>query len=420
MPGPFLIKNKKISNLGLFLERILHTPFARILMKGEKNLMKLTNDWESEGDSLAELERDLSELEARTAVKKIPGEDMVILTYMGKALGKCWFQAHEVFLTTGQRLRMKVENRSTPKDNNWEFIPESKVKPFIDDFNEAGFIIKHKNEHFIVDVKALRTLGLKLGLGGEDWDIPSYYRDELIGYNLNNNPDPLSLVIRQDEGFEKVFAVLSAKFSRTPLTDLLSLIKRFSEFSEPAVHKYFVSNELTRVFVKFEALTDKATGLTPGVMIETSDVGRCGLKACGAFMMGDNVLYTDEIVNYKHEATSITKAKKGDMLERFEQSIHKKIFGSYNTMIEMFEKLRISANKRCIRYLEERVPEAVGKKTGASIMSQLQEKDNLEVRDLILNFYDIPVPNIGETAFRKLAELKGRLPFVKWGEIAYV
>lgn len=226
-------------------------------------------------------------------------------------------------------------------------IPKDRIPDvFLDELRSTtGLAMQIEGKLFLVANTAIPTLTLRASVSGNETICrQNLIRDMHLADAIFDKNEPVHLVYRTEmiDGREirKVFAGLGSAFTAIPqtiLSESVDLIKDEGKIGPMTVYDWRIDHEISKIYVEFpESAEDfkAAYGLhdsiVPGVILETSDVGKSSVVARGVYRKGGGYIIADE-VSMKHSG----KITKEDVLKR----VNKDIFTNIRKLPETLAKL---------------------------------------------------------------------------------
>ena len=286
------------------------------------------------------------------------------------------------------------------------------------------------NGDFIpVSEKAMSTISSRVNCFGNGLFSEHLIRDLAVAKKFDK-AIPVSVVLRKDSdtGLEKVFAVMSQKYTEIPQSLIIDLISSITKTAEKDLGKticagWSISHSVTRYYMEFPEAGDELKitydipyKMVPGVMIETSDIGDCSLRVRGYYRITDtnSIFYMEEEYAQMH----IGEVSAEEMMK----SVNSIIFPKFTFYPERLAKLMMidivteedspATKKRVLSSLYRKVSREIGlvkaikKNKEKVIMEQLIEEIN---DDLSYTAYDVAMtfltlPNQIETKNKALID----------------
>ena len=168
-------------------------------------------------------------------------------------------------------------------------IPEGRT--FKNDMKKTGFVLSDGSKKYIVSPNAVKTFCRRIGMGGEELDIPSLARDIYIARQMwRHAEEPCVLVTRNNQNTSKIFAVMSEKYM--PVKQNI-LCRAFEVLAKDGAvcRKWTISNTATKIHIEFPSLVDQTLPdeVVPGIILSTSDTGEASLSVQAVHRIGESV-----------------------------------------------------------------------------------------------------------------------------------
>lgn len=246
-----------------------------------------------------------------------------------------------------------VECGKRNKFSLWDYskkeIPEELMQEAV---ATTGFLLSiahdEKSEIFLVSADAVKTLAKGSGLAGDD----IFHRSNLIRtmdladafYRTHKDGSEEATAIYRTEQMpggtvvKKIFAVLSAKYKPCPASVFNDAVKKFlgDENLNPdgdgaGVSCWAISHRMTTANVVFtkageDMQTEFGVEVTPGIQLQTSDVGESSMTARGVLYGKSGGYVTTDEVAIRH-SNKLDAAK-------FQKDVDEKIFAKVRTLPE--------------------------------------------------------------------------------------
>lgn len=194
---------------------------------------------------------------------------------------------------------------------------ESIGEELLDELRKTtGLVVIHRptEQRFIVSDLAIPTLTIRAQVNGDatinrqNLVRNMHFADTIIARN-----ERVNMVYREENGVKKIFACMGRQFKlirQTIIADMADKIMGDEIMGKASVMNWSVDHSFTELNLVFPKLKEdfeaayKVTGITPGVQLMTSDIGRCSIIARGVYYKGHSYVITDE-VQIKH-VSSVT------------------------------------------------------------------------------------------------------------------
>ena len=252
----------------------------------------------------------------------------------------------------------------------------------------------NKPSCFFISNQIWPTMEARIGIGGENFDIPSDKRNAYLDEALNTFPHGLKIMYRMNDGhIKKAFAVFSPKYTaikQSALHDVCNSLV-MNDFGLGAIkytdwsidHTYSV---IHMVFPDKEKDISNVYGLpkpfTPGLFLATSDVGECSLTAIGTLENG--MSRTETGIYRKQHRNKID-------VSAVMQEIEDTVFAKYTVVPKkLAELLTVDIDKPEKAYRKVLTEIGIGKILGKEIKKQVTDELIAEINpSLKYTAYDI-------------------------------
>lgn len=385
----------------------------------------LSDAWEASGDDFDTFKKELNKMEEQTKVELINMDDVYFLSVsdMGTGYTAIPLNANSIWKKTKCSLSLK----------RFDVDRDIYVKKGFDEetINEAfdnGLFLTSttkkvgpakikkmmaNGEYIPVSEKAMSTISSRINHYGYGFLSERLVRDLSIVKKFDK-PVPISLVCREDPetGLKKVFAVMSEKYTTIPQSLILDVLERVIKEAKDDLGKavcagWSISHSNTRVYVEFPSAGKEFSEtyhlpdeMLPGIMLETSDIGKCSLRIRGYFRMTES-----QTVSYMED--EYTQAHIGDIdTKEILNAAKNKIFPQYLTYPErlamlmthdvvddtMAPLLKLKIMSKLYRSISKEIGlvKAIGKPREKNLINQLIEAINPEITytayDVIMTF----------------------------------
>ena len=264
-------------------------------------------------------------------------------------------------------------------------------------------------EYIPVSEKAMNTIANRINFTGTGFFAEHLIRDLAIAKNFNK-PVPVSIITRKDPDthLQKVFAVMSQKYTEIPQSFIIDLINSINKKAEAELGKsvcagWNISHSVTRYYMEFPDAGEELKEtyempykMTPGIMIETSDIGDCSLRIKGYFRISDTntVFYMEEEYTQMHigefEALEILKSVNNNIFPKY--MVYPEKLAKFMTIDIVKEEDSAAKKKKVLSSLYRRISREIGlvkaikKNREKILMEQLIEEIN---EDLSYTAYDV-------------------------------
>ena len=206
----------------------------------------------------------------------------------------------------------------------------------------TGLACKIGDDYYAVSSFAMHTLTQRGNVGGDMFvQKNGFIRDLHLADVIFSCNDNCHFVIREENGFKKIFASLGAYFAPVPQTVLTSIIDEINTdgtMGKPVVRRWNIQHDFTEIYVEFpEAAEDfKRTykldkDIVPGCYICTSDIGFSSIIVRGTYSFGGSSYVVTDEVAFKHTKNVTSK----NIVAKVDVDIFAKIRKLPETLIEL-------------------------------------------------------------------------------------
>lgn len=435
----------------------------------------LYDDFKKEGENLLELRKSLKALDDATRSEIVRKKDIALFYLPEKrytekrektSSGKCRIveskeyveNTIENILSTGNirayYLRpSKIWNYTesgvpylnTVKVPILDLIKDVRDKEaFLKELLSNRVFFGYQGEYYFVSENFISTFGMRIEMSGNALLENCLERNIHAAQRLNNEEE-MTLILRNQEGVDKVYATLSGKYTYVPQSILMEIIDKFDikKVLGKVVCKYWeMTHTCTRVFLEFPDKAEelqKSYGITkdlvPGMILEKSDIGECSITLKGTWRYGKYPVIEKEI-RKKHSG-------RVDIPEIIDHA-QKEIFDQYTLFPERLCKLmkinitdpawkalgsrkfrelnrEVIANvvRQVFRQIE--LVKAVTKKNEKLIYENLCNEFDLDIcytaYDICLSIMTAPerMSGLNPIYMEKLQKAVGKAPYVEYG-----
>lgn len=228
------------------------------------------------------------------------------------------------------------------------FIEEHFDKSFLEETLKDGLIFTLRGEKgempIFVAPQAYNTFGQRIDLPGAAMQHSSLGRECHIADHVAHHAEKqtCTAVIKQNDGVDKAFALLSASYRPIALNILEGITKSLEKVSgigESNGIRWTINHAMAEIVLEFPEYGDKikkAYGLkdelTPCIKLMSSDTGECAVRAVGFWRTnsGDEII-TDEYAR-KHKG-AITP-------NEIVENIQKEVFDKYEVLPKTLQSLQ--------------------------------------------------------------------------------
>lgn len=276
---------------------------------------KLLNSYNAEGKTLESFKEENAVMDSITNHFTAMGEDIIFLSLCEveewQMPGRAMFYILSKENITDFLVQGKPLKRGTIPLNliGEELFEELK--------RTTGLIAVIKNQKYLVSDCAIKTLTLRSTVSG-DMTIERqnlirnlHFADAIITRN-----DRIHFVYREintknSKGeiiqIRKIFAALGLKYTAVPqtiLTDCANMLIKDGFLGKTTVNNWQVNHIISSVSLSFPDVAAEMcktyklpeAGISPGVLLITSDIGYSSIIARGVFFKGRDYIITDEVV----------------------------------------------------------------------------------------------------------------------------
>ncbi len=243
--------------------------------------------------------------------------------------------------------------------NLWEFRKSNRTplrarlkesgypKAVLDELKATtGLMLLIDGEKYVVAQHAMATLSQQASVSGTmTLQRANFLRDMHLADAIFYKNEPLTIVYRETEvegvTVKKVYAVFAGVYTEIPqtiVTDIAEAVKSDEIMGDAKVTSWEINHEVTSLRMCYPTIQDvyeKDLGvkeLTPGLMIQTSDVGDSAIRVFGTMNTRRSYVITEEI------AAKHTKKNAEDPSSIIED-IDKKIFFEHRKLPELLADL---------------------------------------------------------------------------------
>ena len=329
--------------------------------KGEfmKNTTSLLfDDYRVEGNDLNELKRTLKEFDDVTRPEIVRKKDMNLyfvpdVRHTEKRVAKNGKYVLEETKDLPENEIDKIHDAGSifvyalPAGNPWQYsesgvprLSTNRLKTeflktitdkdrFLNELKKNKVFFTNGRSLYFVGENFISTFGLRVDMSGESLLDNTLERNVHIAQRLNNN-DEMTLIIRNVEGVDKIYAALSAKYAYIKQSVLMDIIERFDpakKLGKIVCNRWEITQTRTRIELEFpekakelQATYKLKDTLVPGLILEKSDVGECSVTIKGTWRLGNHPMVEREIKK-KHigniDIEQIVKQAKEEIFDKY-------------------------------------------------------------------------------------------------------
>lgn len=394
----------------------------------------LLDDFCDEGTSLTELKNLLDKIEKQTAFLKVNSKDIQLLSYFDSNEEKLFFYKFNPQDKFGTARSVSLsKSQILNKGDFGKYITE------IEQDSKLMFYDGYKS--YLVSNTFTKTLDA-FGLKGAFLSEPCHERDQMIAKRFGIARE-CTIVMKNDKGTRKAFAVLGNKYTHIPQSILLDIVQQLKDtgiMGTPTCRRWEVNHFYTSIYIEFpdkaeefQILYGLEKKFVPGLLLTTSDTGDSSLSIRSTWRINNSVSLHREI-KHKH----MGKVNPKDILEECEKTI----FSEYtklpealcdlmsvditNSTWDLTKKKGLRANEEAIRntiksaFKQLGVVKAIGKKAEMSLYEQLCGEFDPAIS---FTAYDIAVTLLGmgdrveglsKTAQSELSKAMAKAPYISY------
>ena len=189
----------------------------------------------------------------------------------------------------------------------------------------TGLMFYIDGEKYLVGQHAMATLCMQASVSGTmTLQRSNFLRDMHIADAVFYKNSPLTLVYREMEiggiSVKKVFAVFAGAYKEIPqtvVTDIAESVKEDDVMGTAEVSGWYIDHSISRIEMTYPKISEEYTekygivDITPGVMVQTSDIGDSAVRIFGIQQIRKNSYVITEEIAAKHtknaDATEIIK-----------------------------------------------------------------------------------------------------------------
>lgn len=289
--------------------------------------------------------------------------------------------------------------------------------------NSTNLCFLIDKEKYPVSSLALLTLTARAGVTGEStFNRQNLIRNMHIADTLQRG-GKTTIVYREENGVKKIFAVMGRAYNYIPQTillDIITLIDKDKKLGISSPVCWGISHSITSYMETFpEAAEDfeRTYGIkdkTPGIIIETSDIGYCSVTVKSVLKTKGSYVVMDEI---KFQHTPKTTP------ERIITAIDKDIFDKIRNLPECLMTLMgISLNydeavkitKKAIDGIPRKcLSKERTKELKACIIEEYSPEISYTLYDVADKFIELPgrIHGLDNTTITELRKICGKIPY---------
>ncbi len=209
----------------------------------------------------------------------------------------------------------------------------------------TGLMFLIGGEKYLVSQHAMATLSMQASISGTmTLQRSNFLRDMHLADALFYKNDTLTIVYREIETakipVKKVYAVFAGAYKEIPQTvvaNIADAVMCDPVMGNASVNAWYIDHELTRLEMSYPKIQDEYTkefgvnDITPGVMIQTSDVGDSAIRVFGTQRVRKSYVITEEITA-KH-------TQKNTDVSKIIEAVDEKIFFDHRKLPELLAEL---------------------------------------------------------------------------------
>lgn len=315
---------------------------------------------------------------------------------------------------------------------------------FIRELLSNRVFLGYQGSYYFISENFVSTFGMRVEMSGNALLDNTLERNIHAAQRLNQDEE-MTLIIRNQEGVDKVYAALSNKYTYVPQSILMEIIDKFDikkVLGRIACKRWEMTHACTRILLEFPDKAEELQktyglpkNLLPGMILEKSDVGECSITIKGTWRYGEYPIVEHEIKK-KHSG-------KVDIPEIIEQA-QKEIFDKYTVLPERlcelmkvditdptwkalgsrkFRELNKEVIANVIKHVFKQIElvKAITKKNEKDLYERLYEEFDLDIcytaYDICLAIMSTPerLSGISPVYMDKLQKAVGKAPYVEYG-----
>jgi len=387
----------------------------------------LSDTWAIEGKEYDEFKEQLEKFEKQTIIKEIPMDEFSFLSISDMGVGYMAYPMGTGTVWKKNKTSLSLKMLPVNKDmfimNGYgdDVVNESFDNGLFTIFSKKKLTMPkisksiNEGEFLPVSAKAISTIANRIKYGGSNFFTDRLIRDMAIASHFDK-PIPVSAVLRTDSesGKQKVFAVMSEKYTIIPQKTIISIIDKISKEAEADLGKtvisdWYIDHSVTRINLDFPEKAEEiaetysmAESMVPGIMIETSDIGDCSLRLRGYFKIGSYTVYTKneyvQIHSGKFDEAEAVNAATGKIFPEY-MSYPKKLVSLMAIDItddSMSSAMKIKKMTKAYKDVSKKIGlvKEIGKKREKPLMEQLINGINTDISytayDVAMTFLTLP------------------------------
>lgn len=408
----------------------------------------LNNGWSLSGSDTKDFFTSCEIIDAKTSHRKIDFNDVIL---------------HHIFKDEDGNVKsMMIDPAKKLPDALMEgdgrlasFVEDVLPSELVDETVKDGlaFTLRSNGNEtfFLISPQAYSTLGQRINLPGAAMQYSSIGRECHIADHIANHKEKqyCTAVVKQDNGVDKIFAVLSETYKAIDLFVLKKITESLtttSKMGNPTCLRWYIDHYMAEIVLSFpdhgKEICDSygIEPMTPCVKLQSSDTGECAVRAVGFWKTneGDEIL-TDEFSRThkgKFTAADVVEGVKKDVFDKYEV-LPKKL--QELSFIPVTPKLDLSKAKNCAYNAEIlkrvymtvitncKVPSVLGKKRTAELEEQLTymidasahysayavAKDIMSLPSFLESWVYTAAPNVksGDAVMEKLQKAVSQAPY---------
>ena len=365
--------------------------------------MNIIDTWESTGNSFAEFEKRIDDIDSSTVEIDIDTSFLELLPVSGVIKKE----------DGNNKIEFKVYNREHSRRKNLAPSTELDMKlatdaglrnELIDELlNRSKLAIRIDGKFYLTSKGLSRDLGARANLAGDALYDPTEERAAYLMSRYLATPSAAKAIIRNEKGTSacKIVALASKQYHYIPQSFLYETYRKFEEqlgklkcdkwgISSTATYIYITCDEKARDIAETYGLKNMPT---PGMLLETSDTGDCSITAHALWKTRRGYYIRGKSLSRRHQGYFTN-----DSLYNFFQS---SLFSLYTKLPERFCELSlidVSNPRDCIERVIKNLNstkemKALGKKRISDLRDALTGELDCSYKytayDIALMFFEI-------------------------------